>query len=90
MDAPAANITAIVEEKSGHLWYGTLDGLFGFNDEDYTFGVITLPNTRISGEWIAKAHSGLQLRAARAFAPRQDGNVHVRQWSIQQPGSINL
>ena len=33
VDAPAANITAIVEEKSGHLWYGTLDGLFGFNDE---------------------------------------------------------
>jgi ligand-binding sensor domain-containing protein/signal transduction histidine kinase len=73
VDAPAANITAIVEEKSGHLWYGTLDGLFGFNDEDYTFGAITLPNTRISALrvdregalWIATAGGLARLRHDR-------------------------
>ena len=47
VDAPAANITAIAEEKSGQLWYGTLDGLFGFDEAD-PLGAIALPNTRIS------------------------------------------
>ncbi|HEU4872924.1 MAG TPA: two-component regulator propeller domain-containing protein [Pyrinomonadaceae bacterium] len=73
VDAPAANITAIVEEKSGHLWYGTLDGLFGFNDEDPTFGAITLPNTRISALrvdregalWIATAGGLARMRHGR-------------------------
>lgn len=70
VDAPAANITAIVEEKSGHLWYGTLDGLFGFNDEGFTYGAITLPNTRISALrvdregalWIATAGGLARMR----------------------------
>ena len=70
VDTPAANITAIAEEKSGHLWYGTLDGLFGFNDEGATFGAITLPNTRISALrvdregalWIATAGGLARMR----------------------------
>jgi len=70
VDAPAANITSIAEEKSGHLWYGTLDGLFGFNDEYATYGAITLPNTRISALrvdregalWIATAGGLARMR----------------------------
>jgi signal transduction histidine kinase/streptogramin lyase len=70
VDAPASNITAIAEEKSGHLWYGTLDGLFGFKDEDPTYGAITLPNTRISALrvdregalWIATAGGLARMR----------------------------
>ena len=70
VDAPAANITAIAEEKSGHLWYGTLDGLFGFNEGGFTFGAITLPNTRISALrvdregalWIATAGGLARMR----------------------------
>jgi ligand-binding sensor domain-containing protein/signal transduction histidine kinase len=47
-NVPAANITSIAESKNGHLWFGTLDGLYGVEREGTTPVAVTLPNSRVS------------------------------------------
>ena len=73
-NVPVANITAIAESKNSHLWFGTLDGLFGVEREGATPVPVTLPNSRVSALRIDR-EGALWIATAGGVARSLNGNV---------------
>ena len=72
----AANIIAITETKAGHLWLGTLDGVFGVDEETGTSPRIELPNGRVSALRVDH-HGALWIATVGGVARLQNGKVET-------------
>jgi ligand-binding sensor domain-containing protein len=69
------NVTSIIEDKEGDLWFGTVNGICRYTGK--TFSLVPIPFSDTSSLWLDKVYPVLNPNEVHSLAQDKKGNIWI-------------